>query len=566
MPNIRLDLQAPPVEGQSLTFKSPADCSQVTGLIVYYPEGNSVSSKTFQFADAHGNNVGNVSLFAPNVLVKVILHMEFNRAYVQNADTNAYLEGMFATKAPLLNCGVYKKSLDAIGTDLQMNSVVWIEAGLSGSPFPNSWGIVETVGSHNTTVIQRATNLSGQVWVRTHYTHSQEKGEIWTEWQRVDSLDSQNSITGAISTLLTSNLNANIVPISNSEGKIVSSDVKKSELDFLKGVTSNIQTQLDDKFAYKGAYSGNIDTLGLEGVYWVAKAQCTGTFPGTDWNSYSFLITNNRYQRIVGFTDNGVGTIYERYYTNNKWYPWIRTDPAGKQDAITGLTPSMVMICNANGQVTTSSSISTAELAYLDGVTSNIQTQLDARFKTRGTLKSSGTYKDLNDVVEMGSYWVQCSGMTNTPFSSASGKYGILEVIVPSSTATASNVLQRFTQYGSTGIVAVYERDNVQNGWKDWKRIDGIAKQDYYRIAVSGAISAKTVRDAIVSNKLGSYCSFIASISSTNTTPSEGFAVGSIAMIGNGNSHASFLFMHYGSNILYKCVLQGDDYLYIQEW
>lgn len=98
MANIRVDVGSPVYAGQTITFKSPADCSAVTGLKVYYPDGNTTTSKTFQFADAHGNNVGGSDLFASNVLVKVILDTELNRAYVQNADTNAYLEGKFNTK------------------------------------------------------------------------------------------------------------------------------------------------------------------------------------------------------------------------------------------------------------------------------------------------------------------------------------------------------------------------------------------------------------------------------------------------------------------------------------
>ena len=95
MPNIEATLNYPIANGLPVTFKSPADCSQVTGLVVCYPEGGTTKSKTFQFADAHGNNVGDIDLFAENVLVKVILDVDASRAYVQNADTNAYLEGRF---------------------------------------------------------------------------------------------------------------------------------------------------------------------------------------------------------------------------------------------------------------------------------------------------------------------------------------------------------------------------------------------------------------------------------------------------------------------------------------
>lgn len=102
MPNIRLNLQSPIVDGQSITFRSPADCSQVTGLSVYFPDdseseaGTGLSSPAlFLFADAHGNNVGGKDLFASSVLVKVILDIATMLAYVQNADTNAYLESKF---------------------------------------------------------------------------------------------------------------------------------------------------------------------------------------------------------------------------------------------------------------------------------------------------------------------------------------------------------------------------------------------------------------------------------------------------------------------------------------
>lgn len=95
MANIRLDLDSPIYDGQALTFKSPVDCSSITGLIVYYLDSESTSSQVFQFADAHGNNIGDLDLFASDSIVKIILDTEHSLAFVQNADTNAYLEGKF---------------------------------------------------------------------------------------------------------------------------------------------------------------------------------------------------------------------------------------------------------------------------------------------------------------------------------------------------------------------------------------------------------------------------------------------------------------------------------------
>ena len=98
MANIKVTIDYPIANGLPLTFKSPANCSQVTGMTVHYTEGGTKKSKTFQFADAHGKNVGSIDLFASNVLVKVILDVDASKAYVQNADTNAYLEGELAKK------------------------------------------------------------------------------------------------------------------------------------------------------------------------------------------------------------------------------------------------------------------------------------------------------------------------------------------------------------------------------------------------------------------------------------------------------------------------------------
>ena len=98
MSNIRVDVDYTIKDGTELKFRAPVDCSQITGLIVYYPgaDGNTVS-KVFALSDAHGNNVGDIDhLFAEDVVVKVILDVTKGMAFVQNADTNAYLESQLA--------------------------------------------------------------------------------------------------------------------------------------------------------------------------------------------------------------------------------------------------------------------------------------------------------------------------------------------------------------------------------------------------------------------------------------------------------------------------------------
>lgn len=60
-------------------------------------------------------------------------------------------------------------------------------------------------------------------------------------------LAKQDAITGAASTVVTSNLTANRAVISNGSGKIAASAVTDTELGYVGGVTSAIQTQLDGK-------------------------------------------------------------------------------------------------------------------------------------------------------------------------------------------------------------------------------------------------------------------------------------------------------------------------------
>lgn len=59
----------------------------------------------------------------------------------------------------------------------------------------------------------------------------------------------QDKITGGASTITSTNLTANRALVSNANGKVTVSDVTSTELGYLDGVTSNIQTQLNGKLS-----------------------------------------------------------------------------------------------------------------------------------------------------------------------------------------------------------------------------------------------------------------------------------------------------------------------------
>ena len=100
MSKARIVLDTPIYDGISLTFKAPCDCSAVDGIIVYYRDLTEETSEqctaTFTFKDAHGNTLTGIgNLFSEGAYVKVILDTNNGYAYIQNADTNGYLEEKF---------------------------------------------------------------------------------------------------------------------------------------------------------------------------------------------------------------------------------------------------------------------------------------------------------------------------------------------------------------------------------------------------------------------------------------------------------------------------------------
>ena len=88
--NIKVELKTNIADGSEVVFRSPADCSQVTGLLIYHTGGKT----EFAFADAHGNNVGDIDhLFAENAVVKVILDVELSSTGQMIDDVRLAVEG-----------------------------------------------------------------------------------------------------------------------------------------------------------------------------------------------------------------------------------------------------------------------------------------------------------------------------------------------------------------------------------------------------------------------------------------------------------------------------------------
>lgn len=80
----------------------------------------------------------------------------------------------------------------------------------------------------------------------------------------------QASITGGASTITSSNLTASRALVSNSSGKVTVSTITSTELGYLDGVTSNIQTQLNNKLS--SAALDDYLPLNTQGNYYFANS------------------------------------------------------------------------------------------------------------------------------------------------------------------------------------------------------------------------------------------------------------------------------------------------------
>lgn len=148
----------------------------------------------------------------------------------------------------------------------------------------------------------------GQTYVRTHNDFTDtDKAQINTNEDNIAMLDSdmeaaqqdistlkgnvttltnalgskQDKITGGASTITDDNLTANRALVSDGNGKVAVSNVTNTELGYLDGVTSNIQTQLDKKLESAPVTSVNTKTgavvLGASDVGAVATSDVTQT-------------------------------------------------------------------------------------------------------------------------------------------------------------------------------------------------------------------------------------------------------------------------------------------------
>ena len=145
----------------------------------------------------------------------------------------------------------------------------------------------------------------------------------------------QDVIDGAASTITDSNLTANRALISNGSGKVDVSAVTSTELGYLDGVTSNIQTQLNSKLSAAPVTSVNSKTGAVK-----LTAADVGAVPTTRTVNGHALSSNV----TVSKSDVGLGNVDNvKQYSASNPPPYPVTSVNGQTGAVTVKGVEIVM-------------------------------------------------------------------------------------------------------------------------------------------------------------------------------------------------------------------------------
>lgn len=145
----------------------------------------------------------------------------------------------------------------------------------------------------------------------------------------------QDVIDGAASTITDSNLTANRALISNGSGKVDVSAVTSTELGYLDGVTSNIQTQLNSKLSTAPVASVNSKTGAV--TLTAADVSAVPTTRTVNGHALSANVT-------VSKSDVGLGNVDNvKQYSASNPPPYPVTSVNGQTGAVTVKGVEIVM-------------------------------------------------------------------------------------------------------------------------------------------------------------------------------------------------------------------------------
>src|SRR6056300_941938 len=313
------------------------------------------------------------------------------------------------------------------------------------------------------------------------------------------------NIAGAISTVLTSDLTVSRALVSDGSGKIAVSDVTSTELGHLDGVSSAIQTQIDDLESRRAAnlvtatfsddviITGNLivngDTTTANSVNMIVQDRMlmlANSATGAPAADVGFLFNRGNQGNAAFFYDESAQTfkisdtqdpssntvlspvsagnlsvgilsattiqdatsISSTEFTQNgaTLNDLISSNVDGAISSVndTNLTTSRALVSDGSGKIAVSDVTST-ELSYLDGVSSAIQTQLNAKISTTDSASNDFvTFTRLNANINVVQDNVSAlsGSLTVTPFVNVNSSVGTSNVFfVGKDTSQDSHIL-----------------------------------------------------------------------------------------------------------------------------
>ncbi len=259
------------------------------------------------------------------------------------------------------------------------------------------------------------------------------------------------NIAGAVSTITTADLTASRALVSDSSGKVAISPVTSTELGYVDGVTSAIQTQIDTKISTADSASNDFITY-------------------TQLNANINLVQDN----VVAAS--GAAAVETRRVANIQ----------GAVSTITtgNLTASRALVSDGSGKVAALASVTSTELGYLDA-TSSVQTQIDSKIATTASASNDFvTYTRLDaniDVVSANATAVETKRVANIA--------GAVSTIT-----TADLTASRAVVSDGSGKVAVSDVTSTEIGYLDGVSSAIQTQIDSKQATITGA--ATTIDDA----------------------------------------------------------------------
>jgi len=281
------------------------------------------------------------------------------------------------------------------------NAAEWIEYGDGAGTYTATYASATsfTIDGTNVTAIYHAgrrvkvvASTPGTIYGTISSTSFSTNTTVNVTW---DSGNLSNEAITSVHIGVLSKTN-NSIPTGISATKIADGSISDTEFQYLNGVSSAIQTQLDAKQATITGSASTIDTESLTANRAVIS------------NGSQKIAVSDVTDTELGYLD-GVTSA-------------VQTQIDSKQATITGgattitssnLTASKALQSNGSGKIEVSD-VTTTELGYLDGVTSAIQTQLDAKQTSDAQLTDIAglTPTDSNFIVGDGSNFVTETGAT----------------------------------------------------------------------------------------------------------------------------------------------------------